>query len=69
AFTIPALNFRGTPLGIDLLKVMESGLLPFINTGIAHKEPGIGMVGAGLVRAPHACFEQAFSAFLNTYSE
>ncbi|MCJ7551863.1 MAG: hypothetical protein MUQ30_19510, partial [Anaerolineae bacterium] len=38
------------------------GILPFINTGIAHKEPGIGMVGAGLVRAPQACFEKAFAA-------
>jgi hypothetical protein len=68
AFTVPALNFQGTPLGIDLLKVMSSGVLPFINTGIAHKEPGIGMVGAGLVRAPHQCFEKAFAAFTKAYS-
>lgn len=61
-FTVPGLNFRGTPLGIDVRKVMATGILPFINTGIAHKEPGIGMVGAGLVRAPQACFEQAFRA-------
>ncbi len=66
AFTIPALNFRGSPLGIDILQVMESGILPFINTGIAHKKPGIGMVGAGLVRAPGQCFEEAFQAFLRT---
>jgi len=62
SFTIPVLDFRGTPLGIDVRKVMASGTLPFINTGIAHKEPGIGMVGAGLVRAPRPCFEQAFAA-------
>ncbi|MCU0520550.1 MAG: DUF1116 domain-containing protein [Anaerolineae bacterium] len=62
AFTIPALDFQGTPLGIDVRKVMLSGVLPLINTGIAHKDPGIGMVGAGLVRAPRACFEQAFAA-------
>ncbi len=62
SFTIPALNFRGTPLGIDVRKVMATGSLPFINTGIAHKEPGIGMVGAGLVRAPKQCFEAAFQA-------
>jgi len=68
SFTIPALNFRGTPLGIDILKVMASGILPFINTGIAHKEPGIGMVGAGLVRAPNQCFEDAFSVFTRTYT-
>ncbi len=59
-FTVPALNFRGTPLGIDVRKVMATGILPFINTGIAHKEPGVGMVGAGLVRAPRQCFEKAF---------
>lgn len=61
-FTVPVLDFRGTPLGIDVRKVMASGTTPFINTGIAHKEPGIGMVGAGLVRAPRECFEGAFVA-------
>jgi hypothetical protein len=60
--TIPALNFRGTPLGIDVRKVMETGILPRINTGIAHKDPGVGMVGAGILRAPEACFQQAFKA-------
>lgn len=64
-FTVPALNFRGTPLGIDVRKVMATGILPFINTGIAHKEPGVGMVGAGLVRAPRQCFEQAFKQIAN----
>lgn len=68
AFTVPVLNFRGTPLGIDVRKVMASGVLPFINTGIAHKEPGIGMVGAGLTRAPKQCFEQAFAAFKARYA-
>ena len=58
--TIPALNFRGTPLGIDVRKVMETGILPQINTGIAHKEPGVGMVGAGILRAPEKCFIEAF---------
>ena len=48
AFTIPALNFRGTPVGVDVRKVMRSGLTPRLNTGIAHREPGLGMVGAGL---------------------
>lgn len=60
--TIPALNFRGTPLGIDVRKVMETGILPQINTGIAHKDPGVGMVGAGILRAPEACFREAFEA-------
>ena len=58
--TIPALNFRGTPLGIDVRKVMQTGILPQINTGIAHKDPGVGMIGAGILRAPEACFRDAF---------
>ncbi len=62
AFTIPPLNFRGTPVGIDVRKVMRAGITPWLNTGIAHREPGIGMVGAGLVRAPKGCFEAAFEA-------
>jgi hypothetical protein len=61
-FTIPALNFRGTPCGIDVRKVMETGIRPQINTGIAHKEPGVGMVGAGILRAPRTCFQEAFEA-------
>jgi hypothetical protein len=63
--TIPALNFRGTPLGIDVRRVLETGILPQINTGIAHKDPGIGMVGAGILRAPQKCFDDAFE-FLKT---
>ncbi len=66
-FTIPALNFRGTPTSIDMLRVIDSGIDPFINTGIAHKEPGVGQVGAGLVRAPHECFTQAVEAFCDEY--
>ena len=61
-FTIPALNFRGTPLGIDVRRIAETGILPRLNTGIAHKEPGIGMVGAGVLRAPEKCFMDAFKA-------
>jgi hypothetical protein len=62
AFTIPPLNFRGTPVGVDVRKVMRAGITPWLNTGIAHREPGIGMVGAGLVQAPKECFEAAFEA-------
>jgi hypothetical protein len=56
------LNFRGTPLGIDVRYVAETGILPRLNTGIAHKNPGVGMVGAGILRAPEACFKDAFEA-------
>ncbi len=59
-FTIPALDFQGTPTGIDVRLVAETGILPKLNTGIAHKDPGIGMVGAGVLRAPKECFTQAF---------
>ncbi|MER2600694.1 MAG: DUF1116 domain-containing protein [Caldilineales bacterium] len=62
AFSIPALNFRGTPVGVDVRRVLESGITPRLNTGIAHKEPGVGMVGAGLVAAPLGCFQAAFKA-------
>jgi len=61
-WTIPALDFTGVPTGIDIRLVVESGVAPTINTGIAHKEPGIGQVGAGVVRAPLGCFEQALEA-------
>lgn len=66
-YTIPALQFSGTPLGVDVRRVVESGILPKINTGIAHREPGIGMVGAGILRAPWNCFEDAFNAFMKKY--
>jgi hypothetical protein len=61
-YRIPALGFRGTPTGIDVIKVVEKGIVPAVNTGIAHKDPGIGQVGAGLVEPPMACFEEAFAA-------
>ena len=67
SFTIPALDFRGTPTGIDLRKVVETGITPRINTGIAHKEAGVGQVGAGLVRPPMAIFEEALVAFAEQY--
>jgi hypothetical protein len=61
-WTIPALEFAGTPLGIDVRRVVETGIAPAINTGIAHRKAGVGQVGAGVARAPLACFEQALLA-------
>ncbi len=61
-FTLPPLEFRGTPVGMDVRLIMETGISPRLNTGIAHKEPGIGMVGAGVLRAPEACFAEAYEA-------
>src|SRR6266508_1073107 len=66
-FTMPALDFRGTPTGIDLRKVVELGITPRINTGIAHKNAGVGQVGAGLVRPPLKIFEDALVAFAEKY--
>jgi len=63
AWSIPALDFAGAPTGIDLRKVHELNLLPAINTGIAHREPGVGQVGAGLVRPPWEAFHDALDAF------
>ncbi len=58
-FQIPALDFRGSPTGIDAVKVIEKGITPFIDTGVAHKEPGVGQVGAGVVSAPAEPFIKA----------
>jgi hypothetical protein len=66
-FTMPPLDFRGTPTGIDIRKVVETGITPRVNTGIAHKEAGVGQVGAGLVRPPMEMFEEALVAFAEEY--
>ncbi len=66
-FSIPPLDFRGTPTGIDIRKVVEKGITPRVNTGIAHKNAGVGQVGAGLVRPPMSMFEEALIAFAETY--
>ncbi|MEA3336914.1 MAG: DUF1116 domain-containing protein [Chloroflexota bacterium] len=66
-FTIPVLDFRGTPVGVDIRQIIELGIRPRINTGIAHREAGIGQVGAGLALPPMAVFEQALLAFAETY--
>ncbi len=66
-FSMPALDFRGTPTGIDIRKVVELGITPRINTGVAHKNAGVGQIGAGLVRPPLEIFEQAVVAFAEKY--
>lgn len=62
-FIIPTWNFQGICLGIDARKVVEKGITPVINTGIAHKEAGIGQIGAGTVHPPIECFEKAVLAY------
>ncbi len=66
-WALPPLDFAGAPAGLDLLLMIESDILPAINTGIAHKEPGVGQVGAGLVEPPQECFDKAFEAFFEMY--
>lgn len=62
-WSIPGMDYIGVPSGIDIRRVVETGLAPTINTGIAHREPGIGQVGAGVVKAPMACFTDALRVF------
>lgn len=66
-FLIPFLDFKGTPVGIDLRKVLKTGVAPTINTGIAHREAGVGQVGAGTVTFPIQIFKDAFAAFVDKY--
>lgn len=61
-FQLPALDFQGAPSGIDVRAVVDTGIEPVINTGIAHRDAGVGQIGAGLTRAPLACFVQAVNA-------
>ena len=65
-YKLPPLNFRGTPLGIDIRKVVETGITPVINTGIACRRPGVGQIGAGLTAAPMECFSKALEAFVHS---
>lgn len=67
-WTIPTWDFKGTCLGIDIRKVVEKGITPIINTGIAHKKAGVGQVGAGTVRAPLGCFEKALEAYAKVWN-
>ena len=65
-WTIPNIDYAGVPTGIDIRKVLQTGTTPVINTGIAHKQPGVGQVGAGIVRAPMLCFEQALAGIADS---
>ena len=68
-YTIPAFNFRGTPTGIEILKVAETGITPVLDTGAACKEAGRGQVGAGIVRMPLEAFTKATESFIEKYFE
>ena len=66
-YRIPVLNFEGAPVGIDIRKVVQTGIVPIIDTAIAHKNPGYSIIGAGLVRPPMECFKKALIAFGRKY--
>jgi len=66
-FLIPFLNFKGTPVGIDVRKVLKTGIAPMINTGIAHRKAGVGQVGAGTVSFPMKVFKDAFAAYVDKF--
>jgi hypothetical protein len=62
ALSLPALDFAGAPCGIDIRKVVDNGIRPVLTTGIAHREAGVGQIGAGIVRTPMACYAKAVRA-------
>src|SRR5918912_998605 len=65
-YRIPALGFRGSPVGIDCRKVVSTGIVPVANTGIAHSEPGVGVIGGGIVRLPPRPFAAALEALASS---
>ncbi|MDI6643272.1 MAG: DUF1116 domain-containing protein [Candidatus Hodarchaeaceae archaeon] len=67
SLSIPFMNFEGIPRCIDMRKVIDTGILPFINTGVAHRKPGFGTVGFGVLRAPMLCFTKALKAMADKY--
>jgi len=64
--SLPNLEFAGAPAGIDVRKVVDTGIRPVVTTGIAHKQAGVGQIGAGIVRVPMACFSQALAALADS---
>jgi hypothetical protein len=65
---LPTLEGLGVPTGIDVRRVVEIGIVPWINTGIAHRQAGVGQIGAGVVQAPLDCFLQALEAFADDWN-
>ncbi|GBC69560.1 hypothetical protein HRbin01_01259 [archaeon HR01] len=66
-FTIPYLDFEGTPTGIDIRKVLKLGLTPVADTGIAHRSAGVGQIGAGIVEIPAEPFKKALRRYAEVY--
>ncbi|HKM75112.1 MAG TPA: DUF1116 domain-containing protein [Candidatus Bathyarchaeia archaeon] len=68
-FLIPFLDSQGTPTGIDIRKVVRFGIAPMVNTGIAHKLPGIGQIGAGTASFPMELFKKALKSYAERYTQ
>jgi hypothetical protein len=68
-YLVPALDFQGAAVGIDIRKVVQTNIVPVIDTAIAHKEPGHGIIGGGIVRPPIECFAKALARFGEKYRE
>ena len=67
-YRIPYLNYEGTPTAIDFRRVLDTNIMPIVNTGLAHKKAGIGQIGAGIAKAPRMCFKKASIAFNQKYN-
>ncbi len=67
-YKMPIMGFEGTSVGIDIRKVVQTGIAPIIDTAIAHKDPGHAIIGAGLLRAPLDCFKKALVSFSRKHS-
>lgn len=65
SYRIPLFDFRGTPTGVDIFKVLETGVLPVMDVGLAGRDGG--QIGAGIIRAPRECFELAAAAWRERY--
>jgi hypothetical protein len=65
-YLLPYFGYRGTPVGVDVFKVVETGVLPVIDGGLAGKD-GVGQIGAGILKAPPECFAAARDAYLQRY--
>jgi hypothetical protein len=68
SLSLPALDFAGAPCGIDVRKVVDTGIRPVVTTGIAHKDAGVGQIGAGIVRVPMQGFVRALNAIAEQFS-
>jgi hypothetical protein len=68
-YLLPALDFQGAAVGIDIRKVVQTNTVPVIDTAIAHKEPGHSIIGGGIVRPPLECFAKALARFGEKYRE